>query len=99
MGKKRELILGKHDIIMVLLKNVKTRSQSKIIYDTLNQFGDEWILNLICLEEEQSYMIASNDLILQNIQKLLNGKIQGNYIECGEVWLRKEIIKKAEKVK
>lgn len=29
-GKKRELILGKHDIIMVLSKNVKTRSQSKL---------------------------------------------------------------------
>ena len=28
--KKRELILGKHDIIMVLSKNVKTRSQSKL---------------------------------------------------------------------
>ena len=29
-GKKRELILRKHDIIMVLSKNVKTRSQSKL---------------------------------------------------------------------
>ena len=77
----------------------KIFENKKIIYDTLNQFGNEWILNFICLEEEQSYMIASNNLILQNIQKLLNGKMQENYIECGEVWLRKEIIKKAEKVK
>ena len=29
-GKKRELILRKDDIIMVLSKNVKTRSQSKL---------------------------------------------------------------------
>lgn len=74
----------------------KIFDNKKTIYDTLNKFGNEWILNLICLEEEKSYIIASNDLTLQNIQKLLKGKIQGNCLECEEVWLRKEIIKHAE---
>lgn len=74
-----------------LLKN------KELIYDTLNKFGGEWILNLICLEDEKSYIISSNYSILQNIQRLLNGKIKKYYLKCEEVWLRKEIIKQAEK--
>lgn len=67
----------------------------KLIFDTLNNFGNEWILNLICLEEGKSYIIASNDLVLQDIKKLLNGNINQYYLECEDVWLRKEIIKQA----
>lgn len=69
----------------------------KLIFDTLNNFGNEWILNLICLEEGKSYIIASNDLVLQDIKKLLNGNINQYYLECEDVWLRKEIIKQAIK--
>lgn len=68
----------------------------KLIFDTLNNFGNEWILNLICLEEGKSYIIASNDLVLQDIKKLLNGNINQYYLECEDVWLRKEIIKQAD---
>lgn len=68
----------------------------KLIFDTLNKLGNEWILNLICLEEGKSYIIASNDLLLQGIKKLLNGNINEYYLECKDVWLRKEIIKQAD---
>lgn len=67
----------------------------QIIFDTLNNFGKDWILNLICLEEGKSYIIASNTLILQEIQMLLKGKINEYYLQCKNVWLRKEIIKQA----
>lgn len=68
----------------------------KLIFDTLNNLGNEWILNLICLEEGKSYIIVSNDLVLQDIKKLLNGNINEYYLECEDVWLRKEIIKQAD---
>lgn len=68
----------------------------KLIFDTLNNFGNEWILNLICLEEGKSYIIASNDLVLQDIKKLLNGNINQYYLKCEDVWLRKEIINTPE---
>lgn len=74
-------------------------NNKKLIFDTLNKFGNEWILNLICLEEEKSYIIASNDLVLQDIQKLLNGNINDYYLQCEDVWLRKEIIKQADGIK
>ncbi len=75
----------------------KILDNKELIFNTLNKFGDEWELNLICLEEGKSYIISPNYLMLQSIQKLLNGKIKEYCLECEEVWLRKEIIKQAEK--
>ena len=67
-----------------------------LIFNTLNKFGNEWILNLICLEEGKSYIVASNNILLQEVKDILNGDIVEYYLECKEVWLRKEIIKVAE---
>lgn len=73
----------------------KILDNKELIFDTLNKFGNEWILNLICLQEGKSYMIASNDLLLQSMKELLKGSINEYYLECEEVWLRKEIIKQS----
>ena len=67
-----------------------------LIFNTLNKFGNEWILNLICLEEGKSYIVASNKILLQEVKDILKGDIVEYYLECKEVWLRKEIIKVAE---
>ncbi len=75
----------------------KILDNRELIFNTLNKFGDEWILNLISLEDGKSCIISSNNLILQNVKKILKGKIKKDYLECEEVWLRKEIIKQAEK--
>lgn len=75
----------------------KILDNKKMIFDTLNNFGNEWVFNLICLEEGKSYIIASDDLLLQVVQKLLKGHINKYYLECEDVWLRKEIIKQAER--
>ncbi len=81
---------------LTLWNKNKILSNKELIFNTLNQYEDEWILNLICLEEGKSYIIASSYSILQTIQKLLDGKMKEYYFECEEVWLRKEIIKQAE---
>lgn len=74
----------------------KILDNKELIFDTLNTFGKDWILNLICLSEGKSYIVASNLLVLQNVKSLLNGEIKDDCLECAEVWLRKEIIKQAE---
>lgn len=73
-------------------------NNKKIIFDTLNEYGNEWILNVICLEEGISYIIASNELLLDNAQKLIKGKKNDNYLKCEDIWLRKEIIKLADMI-
>lgn len=67
-----------------------------LIFNTLNKFGNEWILNLICLKEGKSYIVASNNILLQEVKDILKGDIVEYYLECKEAWLRKEIIKVAE---
>lgn len=74
----------------------KTILDSKeLIFDTLNKFQDERILNLICLKDGKSYIIGSKDSTLDNIRRLLGREIKDCYVECVDVWLRKEIIKQA----
>lgn len=70
----------------------KILENKELIFETLNKFGSEWILNLICLKEGKSYIIASKMLLLPDVQKLLKGTINEYYLECEDVWLRKEII-------
>lgn len=67
----------------------------KIIYDTLDNMGSDWMMNLICLKDGKSYIIASNSEVQRKLENLLNGRFQKDIMEMDDVWLRKEIIKKA----
>ncbi len=66
-----------------------------LIEETLNQIGTDWMMNLICLKDGKSYILAKDAQIQKNLENLLNGTFEGDTMELGELWLRKEIIKKA----
>lgn len=66
-----------------------------MIYNTLNEFGDEWLMNLICLKEGKSYIIAKNENVKRKQEKLMGSKFKEDVMILPEVWLRKEIIKKS----
>lgn len=68
----------------------------KIIYDTLNKLGNEWMMNLICLKEGKSYIICGNPDVKVNLEKLMENKFENDIMVLPEVWLRKEIIKKSK---
>lgn len=74
----------------------KILAHKDLIFNTLNKFESKWLLNLICLQEGKSYIVTSDDLLLKDVQKLLKGNINECYLECEDIWLRKEIIKLAE---
>lgn len=76
-------IWDKNDI----LKNRQT------IDGTLNNMGTKWMLNVICLKDGKSYIIAKDLEIQNNIEKLFNKQFKNEIMELGNVWLRKEIIK------
>lgn len=67
----------------------------KIIYETLNSIGDKWMMNLICLKEGKSYIISSDLEFQRKLEQLLDGKFESDIMELKEVWLRKEIMKRA----
>lgn len=70
----------------------------KIIYETLDNIGTKWILNLICLKDEKSYLIAKDIEVQDNIEKLFRKKFQNKIMKLDNVWLRKEIIKLSLKI-
>jgi len=70
-----------------ILKNIN------IIYDTLDQIGQKWMMNLISLKDGKSYLIAKNPEVQENMSNLFKTKFSNNISELEEVWLRKEIIK------
>lgn len=77
----------------IILQNKKT------IEDTLDSIGTNWIMNIISLQQGKSYIMVSNSLIEKNIEKLLHEKFQNHMMICEEVFLRKEIIRKAREYK
>lgn len=70
-----------------------------IICNTLNNIGNEWMMNIVCMQDEKSYIIASNLKVQRNLEKLLNGKFRNDIMELDDVFLRKEIMKMAIELK
>lgn len=70
-------------------------ANKKIIYETLNHINEEWIMNLISLEDAKSYIIAEDTNVKVGLERLFNKSFEDDILELENVWLRKEIIKKA----
>lgn len=79
----------------LLLWNAKDILENKIISSVLNEFEDRWMMNLISLEEGISYIISENESVKKNLEELFESKFDGNIMKLNQIWLRKEIIKKA----
>ncbi len=67
-----------------------------ILYTVLNHMGNKWMLNLICLKDGKSYLIAEDLKVQKNLEKLFNKKFKADMMELDNVWLRKEIMKIAQ---
>lgn len=80
---------------IILWNKEKILENKDSIYNILNNIGTNWMINLICLEEGKSYIIASNLEVQAELEKLLNGEFKQDIMELEDVWLRKEIIKKS----
>ena len=70
-----------------------------IIYTVLNNIGNKWMLNLICLKDGKSYVIAQDLEVQKNLEKLFNKKFNADIMELDSVLLRKEIMKIAQEEK
>lgn len=66
-----------------------------MVVKTLREFGEDWMMNLICLKDEKSYILAENEGVKERIEKLMGSKFKENIMILPEVWLRKEITKKS----
>ncbi len=57
------------------------------------------MINLICLKEGKSYIMAKDIEAKKNLEILFNKRFNIDIMELEGVWLRKEIIKMAQEKK
>ena len=69
--------------------------KNKLIYNTLDGFGSEWMINIISLKDNASYLISEDIKVQKNLETLFNKKFESNIMKLNKIWLRKEIIRKA----
>ena len=60
----------------------------------MNSYGNDWILNLISLKDNTSYILYSDETIRNNLEKVLNCYNENNIVIIKPAMLRKEILKK-----
>ena len=84
---------------LVLWDKTLLWENKEIIKEVLNEKGDKWIMNVICLKEGKNYIFASNNEVMKNLEELLETKANNGIIELNKLMLRKELMKKAMKVR
>ena len=80
---------------LVLWDKTLLWKNKEIIKKVLNEKGDKWVMNVICLKEGKNYIMASNKEVMQNLEELLEAKANDEIIELNRLMLRKELRKKA----
>ena len=68
------------------------------IRQIFNEMDDKWMLNLICLQDEKSYIISDDKNVQTELQKLFGSSFEGLIMPIENVMLRKEIIKKTKSI-
>lgn len=67
-------------------------NKTQKIKQTMSKHGDKWIINIISLKENASYIIYSDDEVKANINKLFNCHDNGDFLIIKPAKLRKEIM-------
>lgn len=65
------------------------------ISDILSEIDERWIMNLISLKDGRSYILVSDEKAAEEVLRLFGGPQEGDVVVLSEVWLRKEILKRA----
>ena len=70
----------------------KLLRQVNKIEEIISKYGDEWIINIISLKDNTSYIICSDDRVKSNIEKLFDCRSNHNMLIVEPAKLRKEIM-------
>lgn len=70
-------------------------NKKSVIKEVMNKYGDEWLMNIISLKENKSYILCSSETVRNNLYKLFNGNFEDDMLIITPAKLRKEIIKAA----
>ncbi len=65
-----------------------------IIEKTMSDKSNDWFVNIVSINDGQSYFLASNDKVIQWAEQIFNVTFTERLASANKLWLRKEIIKK-----
>ena len=67
----------------------------KIVKDTMHRYDENWLINIISLKENKSYIVCSDEEVTDNLIKMFNMPSTNNIVVLQPSIFRKEIIKTA----
>lgn len=67
----------------------------ELIKNTMNKYDKNWLINIISLKENKSYIVCSDEEVTDNLIKMFNMTSTNNIVVLQPSILRKEIIKTA----
>lgn len=73
----------------------KFLERAREIGEILGEIDERWIMNLISLKDGRSYILVSDDEAAKEVLRLFGGVYRDGVVVFPEVWLRKEILKRA----
>jgi inorganic pyrophosphatase/manganese-dependent inorganic pyrophosphatase len=71
-----------------IIRNMKTR-----IRETMERMGDDWVLNVISINDERSFLVAENADSQKKLSTLLGVEFNDGVAVCDRLYLRKEILR------
>ncbi len=81
-----QLLVYNKDFILKHFNQIRT---------LFNRYGLKWLLNIICLEDGQSYIMAEDSTARQQLEIFFNKIFENGLLVLNRFMLRKEIMKKA----
>jgi inorganic pyrophosphatase len=66
------------------------------IADTLAAMDEDWVANIISIEEGKSYFIADNQSRQKKFGELMNLDLSSGIATADRLWLRKEVLKRSQ---
>ncbi len=77
--------------------DAKELLNNNLLRQIMNSYGNKWILNIISLKDNTSYILYSDEDVKNNLEKVLDCSSENNIVIIKPAMLRKEIMKKALK--
>lgn len=70
----------------------KILTNKYFIEEVLSNYGEDWLINIISLRDNKSYVVCSNMDVLNKLKLLFSGECEDNMLVISPAVLRKEII-------
>lgn len=82
---------------LTIFNSKSVLKQIDLVKEVFSKY-DEWMINIISLEDGKSYIITNSDKSKKQLEKLFNKKFINDVMILNKFMLRKEIIKKAREL-